>query len=140
MAMTMHCDIVSAEKEIFSGPVTMLLAKGQVGELGIAPRHAQLITLLEPGPVRVELQHGGEEFYFISGGILEVQPHTVTVLADTVVRAEDLDEAEAIKAKEEAERELESRESDMDLAKAQAKLAMAIAEIHAIQRLKRNLK
>ena len=138
--MTMHCDIVSAEKEIFSGPVTMLLAKGQMGELGIAPRHAQLITLLEPGPVRVELQHGGEEFFFIGGGILEVQPHTVTVLADTVVRGEDLDEAQAQKAKEDAERALENRTSEMDLAKAQAQLAMAVAELHAIQRLKNNLR
>ena len=100
---TIHCDIVSAEASIFSGEVAMVFATGELGELGIAPRHAPLLTRLSPGQVRVQLPDGEEEFYYVSGGMLEIQPHVVTVLADTAARAHDLDEAAAAQAKEEAE-------------------------------------
>lgn len=138
MAMTMHCDIVSAEEEIFSGTVTHVAATAENGEVGILPRHAQFITRLRPGQVRVTTQDGDEEFFYVSGGILEVQPHVVTVLADTAIRAHDLDEAAAQRAKEEAERSLRDRESEMDLAKAQAELAEAVAKLQAIERLRRS--
>ncbi len=137
MAMTMHCDIVSAEGEIFSGLVNMVFATGEMGELGIAPRHAQLITRLKPGHVRVQLPNGEEEFYYVSGGILEVQPHTVTVMADTAVRGQDLDEAAATQARDEAQRLLKDQDTEMDLAKAQAQLANAIAQLRAIERLRK---
>ena len=103
MAMTIHVDIVSAEQEIWSGPATMVFAPGEMGELGIAPRHTPLLTRLKAGEVRVRDDHNEEESFFISGGILEIQPHVVTVLADTAVRADDLDEAAAIQAKQRAE-------------------------------------
>lgn len=140
MAMTMHCDIVSAEDTLYSGPVTMMIATGEMGELGITPRHAQLITRLKPGQIRLHLQHGDEEFFYVSGGILEVQPHTVTVLADTAVRAHDIDESAAIAAKEEAERAMHDRDSEMSLADAQAKMAEAMAQLQALERLRKNLK
>lgn len=140
MAMTLHCDIVSAEQQIFSGTVTGVFATGEMGELGIMPRHAQLITRLKPGHVRVTLQHDEDEFYYVSGGILEVQPHVVTVLADTAIRGEDLDEEAAQRAKEEAERELSDRAGEMDIAQAQARLAEANAQLQALSRLKKNLK
>ncbi|GJM07911.1 MAG: ATP synthase epsilon chain [Lysobacteraceae bacterium] len=140
MAMTLHCDIVSAEQQIFSGTVTGVFATGEMGELGIMPRHAQLITRLKPGHVRVTLQHDEDEFYYVSGGILEVQPHVVTVLADTAIRGEDLDEEAARQAKEEAERELSDRAGEMDIAQAQARLAEANAQLQALSRLKKNLK
>lgn len=140
MASTIHCDIVSAEGEIFSGEAAMVFAKGEEGELGIAPRHAPLLTRLGPGQVRVETPDGEERFFFVSGGMLEVQPHMVTVLADTAVRAQDLDEAAALKAKEEAERALADRETGMDFAKAQAQLAEAAAQLSALERLRKNLK
>ena len=107
MSKTIRCDIVSAHEEIYSGEAAMIYATGMVGELGISPRHAPLITKLKPGPVRVAQPDGEEAFFYVGGGILEVQPHVVTVLADTAVRADDLDEAAATKAKEEAERELQ---------------------------------
>ncbi|MEJ2132236.1 MAG: F0F1 ATP synthase subunit epsilon, partial [Gammaproteobacteria bacterium] len=102
MAMTIHCDIVSAEREIFSGRVTMVVATGTLGELGIMPGHAPLLSGIKPGPVRLKLDNGEEEVFFASGGYLEVQPGVVTILADTALRADDLDEASAIEAKEEA--------------------------------------
>ena len=137
---SIQCDIVSAETEIFSGDVAMVYASGIAGELGIAPRHAPLITLLKAGEVRVEMQDGSHQNYYVSGGILEVQPYLVSVLADTAVRAEDIDEAAAIQAKEEAERLLSNSEKRQDLAHVQADLAKAVAQIQAISRLKKNLK
>lgn len=140
MSKTIRCDIVSAQEEIFSGEAAMIFATGTVGELGISPRHAPLITQLKPGPVRVQQPDGEEAFFFVGGGILEVMPHIVTVLADTAVRADDLDEAAAVKAKEEAERELADRTGDMEVAEAQAKLAEAVAQLQALERLRKNLK
>jgi len=140
MASTIHCDIVSAEAEIFSGTAAMVVITGEEGELGIAPRHAPLLTRIKPGQVRVMLPEGGEEFYYVSGGMLEVQPHVVTVLADTAARADDLDEAAAVRAKEEAERALSDRTADMEVAEAQARLAEAVAQLAALERLRKNLK
>ncbi|QKK03900.1 MAG: F0F1 ATP synthase subunit epsilon [Pseudomonadota bacterium] len=140
MASTIHCDIVSAEAEIFSGEAAMVVVTGEEGELGIAPRHAPLLTRLKPGQVRVMLPEGGEEFYYISGGLLEVQPHVVTVLSDTALRAGDLDEAAALKAKEEAERALSDRSADMEVAQAQAQLAEAMAQLAALERMRKQLK
>ncbi|HFD12003.1 MAG TPA: F0F1 ATP synthase subunit epsilon [Crenotrichaceae bacterium] len=137
---SIQCDIVSAETEIFSGEVAMVFATGIAGELGIAPRHAPLITLLKPGEVRVELTDGSHQNYYVSGGILEVQPYLVSVLADTATRAEDIDEAAAIQAKEEAERLLKDSDKRQDLAQVQADLAKAVAQIQALSRLKKNLK
>ncbi|MBY6204447.1 F0F1 ATP synthase subunit epsilon [Halomonas denitrificans] len=140
MASTIHVDIVSAEAEIHSGEATMVVVTGEEGELGIAPRHAPLLTRIKPGQVRVMLPEGGEEFYYVSGGLLEVQPHVVTVLADTAARADDLDEAAALRAKEDAERALADRSADMEMAEAQARLAEAVAQLAALERLRRNLK
>ncbi len=137
---SIQCDIVSAETEIFSGEVAMVFATGIAGELGIAPRHTPLITLLKPGEVRVELKDGTHQNYYVSGGILEVQPYLVSVLADTATRAEDIDEAAAIQAKEEAERLLKDSDKRQDLAQVQADLAKAVAQIQALSRLKKNLK
>jgi len=140
MSKTIRCDIVSAHKEIFSGEVSMVFATGIAGELGIAPRHAPLITQLKPGPVRVLEESGEERFYFVSGGIIEVQPHVVTVLADTAVRGEDLDEAAAEAAKAEAERALADRTGGVEVAVAQAKLLEAVAQLQAMERLRKTLK
>ncbi|PKL96711.1 MAG: F0F1 ATP synthase subunit epsilon [Gammaproteobacteria bacterium HGW-Gammaproteobacteria-8] len=140
MASTIQVDIVSAEAEIFSGAASMVVVSGEEGELGIAPRHAPLLTRIKPGQVRVMLPEGGEEFYYVSGGMLEVQPHVVTVLADTAARAADLDEAAAVRAKEEAERALADRSADMEMAEAQARLAEAVAQLAALERLRKNLK
>ena len=140
MASTIQCDIVSAEAEIFSGEASMVVVTGEEGELGIAPRHAPLLTRIKPGQVRVMLPDGGEEFYYVSGGMLEVQPHVVTVLADTAARADDLDEAAAVKAKEEAERALGDRAAGMEMAEAQAQLAQAVAQLAALERLRKKLK
>ena len=140
MATTIRCDIVSAEEEIFHGVVTMVVATGQMGELGIAPRHAPLITRLKPGQVRVILESGEEQFFYVSGGILEVQPQVVTVLADTAIRAKDLDEASAKAARDEAERMLANRGDAQDLAAAQQQLMEATAQLQALERLRKNLK
>ena len=140
MTKTIRCDIVSAHEEIFSGEVAMVFASGIAGELGISPRHAPLITQLKPGPVRVQDSDGEEQFYFVTGGIIEVQPHVVTVLADTAVRGEDLDQAAAEAAKAEAERELADRTGEMEVAEAQAKLPEAVAQLQAMERLRKNLK
>ena len=140
MANTIRCDIVSAEEEIFHGEASLVVATGEEGELGIAPRHAALITRLKPGQVRVHLPNGEEQFFYVSGGILEVQPSVVTVLADTALRAKDLDEAAARKAKEEAERMLANRTDALEVAQAQAQLAQAAAQLQALERLRRTLK
>ncbi|NII10865.1 F0F1 ATP synthase subunit epsilon [Oleiagrimonas sp. C23AA] len=137
---TIRCDIVSAEAEIFHGEATLVIATGEQGELGIAPRHAPLITRLKPGPVEVVQANGERQSFFVSGGILEVQPQVVTVLADTAARATDLDEASAQKAKEEAEQALANRTDALEVAEAQAKLAEAMAQLQALERLRKNLK
>src|SRR5262245_14556736 len=136
MATTFHVDIVSAEGEIFSGEASMVFAPAIMGELGIAPRHAPLLTTLKPGEVRVQTP-AGEEHFYVSGGALEVQPHLVTVLADTAVRAHDLDEAAALQAKTRAEEALQDRGDKIDVAKAQAELAAAVAQIKAIEKLRK---
>ena len=136
MAMTLHVDIVSAAEEIFSDTATMVFAPAEMGEVGIAPRHTPLLTRLKPGEVRVQNQEGEELSFFISGGMLEVQPHVVTVLADTAIRAHDLDEAQALEAKERAERMLADNTADIDYAKAQAELANSMAQLAAIKKLR----
>ena len=140
MKKTTRCDIVSAHGEVFSGEASMVFATGISGELGISPRHAPLITQLKPGPVRVLKPDGEEVFFFASGGILEVQPHEVTVLTDTATRGEDLDEAAAQAAKAEAERQLADRTGEMEVAEAQARLLEAVAQIQAVQRLRKGMK
>jgi F-type H+-transporting ATPase subunit epsilon len=140
MTKSIQCDIVSAHEEIFSGEATMIFASGVAGELGIAPRHAPLITQLKAGPVRVQQANGEEAFFFVSGGILEVQPHMVTVLTDTAMRGADLDEAAAKAAKSEAERQLADRSGEMDIAEAQAQLMQAVAQLAALEQLRKNLK
>ncbi len=137
---TIRCDIVSAEAEIYSGEATLVVATGEVGELGIAPRHAPLITRLKPGKVVVTTPDGEQLDFAIGGGILEVQPTVVTVLADTAIRAENIDEAKVRAAKEEAERILANRGEAMDIAEAQKHLAEAMAQLQAIERLRKNLK
>jgi F-type H+-transporting ATPase subunit epsilon len=140
MSSTIRCDIVSAEQEIFHGEATLVVVTGELGELGIAPKHAPLITRLKPGKVVVTLPGGDQLDFAISGGILEVQPQVVTVLADTAVRAEDIDEAAVRAAKEEAERILAHRAEKMDVAEAQAKLAEAMAQLQALERLRKSMK
>jgi F-type H+-transporting ATPase subunit epsilon len=140
MTTTIRCDIVSAEQEIFHGEATLVVATGELGELGIAPKHAPLITRLKPGKVVVTLASGEQLDFAISGGILEVQPQVVTVLADTAIRAQDIDEASVRKAKEEAERILSKQDPKMSVEEAQAQLAMSIAQLSALERLRKNLK
>ncbi|MDE2090056.1 MAG: F0F1 ATP synthase subunit epsilon [Gammaproteobacteria bacterium] len=140
MAMTLHVDIVSAEAEIFSGAAEMVFAPAEMGEVGIAPRHAPLLTRLKPGTVRIKTPEGEEQFFYVSGGMLEVQPHVVTVLADTALRARDIDQAAAQEAKRRAEDALEARKADFDYAKAQADLAQAIAQLRTVEDLRRKLK
>jgi F-type H+-transporting ATPase subunit epsilon len=140
MSHTLRVDIVSAEAEIFHGDATLVVATGEMGELGIAPRHAPLITRLKPGHVDVVLVNGERQQFWVSGGILEVQPQVVTVLADTAARASDLDEAAAQRAKKEAEDALANRTDAEDIAEAQAKLALALAQLQALERLRKNLK
>lgn len=137
---TIRCDIVSAEEEIFHGDVQMVVATGEMGELGIVPRHAPLITRLKPGKVVLTLANGDKLDIVVSGGILEVQPQVVTVLADTAIRAEDIDEAKAVAAKEEAERILAGKGDAMSLEDAQNQLAMSLAQMQALERLRKNLK
>ena len=138
MAMTIHVDIVSAEGEIFSGMAEMVYAPAVMGEVGIAPRHTPLVTQLKPGEIRVDTGSGNEQQHFyVSGGILEVQPHVVTVLADTAVRAADLDEAAAQDAKRRAEDAMANRTSEFEYAKAQAELAEAAAQLRAIERIRK---
>ena len=137
---TIRCDIVSAEAEIFHGEATLVVATGEMGELGIAPRHAPLITRLRPGKVVVTTADGEQLDFAISGGILEVQPQVVTVLADTAVRAQDIDEASVLAAKAEAERILAHRGEQMDVAEAQQRMAEVTAQLQALERLRKNLK
>jgi len=134
--MTIHVDIVSAEAEIFSGTANMVFAPAEMGEVGIAPRHTPLLTRLKPGEVRVQVEGQEEQYFYVSGGILEIQPHVVTVRADTALRARDLDEAAALRVKERAERAIADKASDFDYAKAQAELAEASAQLHAIRRMR----
>ena len=137
MANTIHVDVVSAEAQIFAGEAEFVALPGEAGELGIFPRHTPLITRIKPGAVRIKVVgQAEEEFVFVAGGILEVQPHSVTVLADTAIRGHDLDEAKAIEAKKLAEEALVNRESKIDYAKAQAELSEAIAQLAAIQKLR----
>lgn len=140
MAMTLHCDIVSAEHEIYSGTVEMVFAPAEMGEVGILPRHSPLITRLKPGEVRVKVTGEGEQNFYVSGGILEVQPHVVTVLADTAVRARDLDEAKALEAKQRAEETLANKASEFEEAKALAELAEAAAQLKMIEKLRKGIK
>ena len=140
MANTIRCDIVSAEAQIYSGEATLVVATGEVGELGIAPKHAPLITLLKPGKVVVTTPAGEHLDFAISGGMLEVQPEVVTVLADTAVRAQDIDEAAVRAAKEEAERILAGRGEAMEIVEAQKRLAEVSAQLAALERLRKNLK
>ena len=139
MAMTIHVDIVSAEAEIFSGLAEMVFAPATMGEVGVLPNHAPLVTTLKPGEVRVRHPGGEEESFYVSGGMLEIQPHVVTVLSDTALRAHDLDEAAALEAKERAERALHDRQADIDEAKARVEIAQAAAQLQAIQRLRKKL-
>jgi F-type H+-transporting ATPase subunit epsilon len=137
MADTIHVDIVSAEGEIFSGPARMVFAPASQGELGIAPRHAPLLTLLKAGEVRVQTPDGQEQFFFVGGGALEVQPKHVTVLADTALRAKDVDEAAALAAKQRAEEALRDKSGHIDQAQALAELARAAAQLKMIERLRK---
>lgn len=136
MAITMHVDIVSAEQEIYSGTAEMMFAPLSTGEVGVLPRHAPLIARMKPGEVRVRTTNNEELQFYVSGGILEVQPHVVTVLADTAVRAKDLDEAAVLAAKQRAEEALKDRKDDIDYAKAQAELAQAVAQLRSIRKLR----
>ena len=133
---TIHVDIVSAEGEIYSGEAKMVYAPARMGEVGIAPRHAPLLTALKPGEVRIEDPEGKEHFFYITGGMLEIQPHLVTVLADTALRGEQLDEAAALKAQQDAEKALQGASEETDLARAQLELTEARARYRAAQKLK----
>lgn len=134
---TFRIDVVSAEESIFSGEAKFVALPGEVGELGIYPRHTPLITRIKPGPVRIETASGGEEFVFVAGGILEVQPNGVTVLSDTAVRGKDLDEEKANAAKLAAQEAIKNAQSEIDLAKAQSELAVMAAQLAAIQKLRK---
>ena len=136
MAKTIHVDIVSAEKEIYSGPVDAVFARASMGEIGIYPRHTPLLTSLKPGEVRV-LVDGKEEQFYVSGGMLEVQPHMVTILADTAMRADDVDEAAALEAKAAAERSLAETGTKVDYAEAQSQLTQAVAQLRSIERMRK---
>lgn len=137
MTMTVHVDIVSAENEIYSGLAEMVFAPAELGEVGIAPRHAPFITNLVPGEVRVKISDSETQEYFVSGGLLEVQPHVVTVLADTAIRAKDIDEAAALEAKAKAEEALSDKSGKIDYAKAQAQLAEAIMQLRTLDKLRK---
>ncbi|WP_333842812.1 F0F1 ATP synthase subunit epsilon [Pelomicrobium sp.] len=138
MGTTMHVEVVSAEESIYSGPAEFLVAPGEMGELGIYPRHTPLLTRIKPGALRIKVPlKDEEELVVVSGGILEVQPSGVTVLADTAVRAADLDEAKALEAKRAAEEALQNKTSKLEIAKAQAELAEAAAQLAAIQKLRK---
>ena len=137
MANTIHVDIVSAEGQIFKGDAAMVFAPAAGGEIGIAPRHAPLLTLLKPGEVRVQVEGQDEQSFYVGGGALEVQPNHVTVLADTAVRARDLDEAAVVAAKQRAEEALRGRVDKMEIAEAQVEVARAVAQLRAIERLRK---
>jgi len=137
MAMTMHVNIVSAEQEIYSGTVIQVFAPAEMGEVGVMPRHAPMLSTLKAGVVRVILQDGEEETFYVSGGILEIQPHVVTILSDTALRAADIDEAAAQKAKTRAEAAMKDKASDMDYVKAKTVLFEAVAQIEALRKLRK---
>ena len=137
MAVTMRCDIVSAERQLFSGRVTMVVASGCEGDLGVLPGHAPLLTRLNPGPVRVVHEGGEEDVFYVNGGFLEVQPRVVTVLADSAERAHDMDEAAAEEAKQRAKEALEGKSTEMDYSAAAAQLAESVAQLRAIQQMKK---
>lgn len=139
MAMTVHCDIVSAEKEIFSGLVEQVVANGSLGDLGVQFGHAPLLTALKPGPIRVRRQGGEEEIYYVSGGYLEVQPNVVTILADVAVRADDMDEAAAETARQQAAQVFTNNTGELDYSRAAAQLAEAAAQLRTIQQLRKKL-
>ncbi len=139
MPMTMHVDVVSAEESIFSGLAEVIVVPGEMGELGIYPRHTALMTRIKPGSIRIKLPNQEqEELVYVSGGMLEVQPDVVTILADTAIRGADLDEGRALQAKQAAEEAMKNRASDIDYAQAQAELAEAIAQLRAIQQLRKH--
>ncbi len=137
MAMTIHVDIVSAEREIYSGLAEFVVAPAELGEVGIAARHAPFLTRLKPGEVRVKVSDQDTQPFYISGGVLEVQPHLVTILADTAVRAKDIDEAAALEAKRQAEEMLSDKSGRIDYAKAQAQLLEAMAQLRTIEKLRK---
>lgn len=137
MPSTMRCEIVSAEKEIFAGDVTMLIATGTLGELGIMPGHTPLLTGLKPGPVRLRMEDGEEDVFFASGGFLEVQPNVVTILADTAERADSIDDAEAASAAEAAQRAMSEAAADLDYSRASALLADATARQRTVEELRK---
>ena len=139
MAMTLHCDIVSAEEAIFSGLVELVVAHGSLGDLGICYGHAPLLTALEPGPVRVKLASGEEQVFYVSGGFLEAQPNLVSILADTAVRAGDIDEASALEAQREAQHQLTNQSGDIDYGRAAAQLAAAAAQLRTIQQIRKKM-
>lgn len=140
MASTIHCDIVSAEAEIYSGEASMVIVPGEQGDLGVTPKHAPLLTRLRAGEVRVQTPEGEEEHFYVSGGLLEIQPHVVTVLSDTASRASDVDEAAALEAKAAAERALSDKTAGMEVAQAQAQLAQAMAQLAALERFRKKMK
>ena len=137
MAMTMHVNIVSAENEIYSGTVTQVFAPAEMGEVGIMPRHAPMLSTLKPGVVRVISQEDEEQTFYVSGGILEIQPHVVTILSDTALRASDIDESAALEAKSRAEAAMKEKASDMDYAKAKTELIEAVAQIEALKKIRK---
>jgi len=137
MAMTMHLDIVSAEKELFSGRAEVVIAPAIMGEVGIHARHTPMLTPLKPGEVKITKQGGEEEYIYVSGGMMEVQPSVVTILSDTAVRAHDLDEAAALEAKQAAEEAISNREGDMEIAEAQSKLLEAVAQLRMIENFRK---
>jgi len=138
MPITMHLDIVSAEKEIYSGVVQYLVVSAMLGEVGIKPGHAPMLTVLKPGEILVTLADGTEDIYYVSGGMLEVQPYHTTILADTVQRADSLDEAAALEAQKRAQEAMQDHKSEVDYTLAAAELARAVAQIRAIQKLRKN--
>jgi F-type H+-transporting ATPase subunit epsilon len=140
VANTIRCDIVSAQEQIFSGEVAHVVVAGSSGEMGIYPQHTPLMSTLKPGTIRVVFPDGTESTFFIGGGIVEVMPHLVTVLADTAIRAVDLDEEAAQRAREGAEKELHTRAAELDIAEAMAKLAKALAQLRALEELRRRLR
>jgi F-type H+-transporting ATPase subunit epsilon len=137
MAMTMHLNIVSAENEIYSGTVIQVFAPAEMGEVGIMPRHAPMLSTLKAGVVRAISQDEEEQTFFVSGGILEIQPHVITILSDTALRADDIDESAALEAKAQAEAAMKDKASDMDYAKAKAELLAAVAQIEALKKIRK---
>tara|TARA_B100001179_G_C18516934_1_gene371059 strand:+ start:496 stop:912 length:417 start_codon:yes stop_codon:yes gene_type:complete len=138
--MSVHCDVVSAEEKIFSGLVSMLIAAGSEGDLGIAPGHTPLLTQLKPGPVRIVKQDESEEILYVSGGYLEVQPDIITLLADTAIRAKDVDEAAAEEAQKAAEKALSAKQGEFEFSRAAAELAEAAAQLRTVQQLRRKMR